>query len=154
MNRREFVVGAAGAATAGLAGCQTGRGDSATITCSTAVREFGDGDISQASVRTRRPDSGAPLAELAIDLDNEAVPAAPQDRRLGRIEVTDSRDELVAEIPIEEPTSVRRSYAVAIGPQPQHGQYTLALDVGGERVDALAIDFNCHVERPGSSAEV
>ena len=113
-----------------------------------------DGVISEAAVRTRRPENGGPLAELAVSLAEDAIPEAPQDDRLGRIVVTNSRDELVHEVPIEEPTTVRRSYAVAIGPQPQHGQYTVSLDVDGERVDTLAIDFNCHVERPESSVDV
>jgi len=148
MYRRQVLAGVAGTVTAGIAGCQgeAESGDEGTISCSTAVRESGDGDIQEASVGTRRPENGGPIAELQVVLDGDAIPEGPQDDRLGRLEITNSRDEFVHEVPIEEPTSTRRSYAVAIGPQPQHGQYRLALEVDGEPVDEMAIDFTCEIE--------
>lgn len=146
VNRRYLLSVAGTIATAGLAGCagdeDTG---SETVECSTAVRESSGGDIQEAAVVTRRPENDGPLAMVEVTLADDAVPDGPQDDRLGRLSITDSRGELVHEIPIEEPTSERRSYDIAIGPQPQHGQYQFTLEVGGEQVDGMAIDFTCRL---------
>ena len=143
MKRRAFVAGTVGVGMMTLAGCQGDSDGQPTIDCSTAVREASDGLIQSASVSTLRPENDGPIAQLELLLTGDAVPDGPQEDRLGRVEITNSRDDLLFEIPIEEPTSVQRSYAVAIGPQPQHGQYHLTLQVDGETVDEMELDFTC-----------
>ncbi|WP_254280690.1 hypothetical protein [Haloarcula marina] len=144
MNRREFGSAAMGAGTALVAGCQgTSSSNQQTIECNTVVRESSDGQIQQATVTTRRPPDDGPLAELEVILAADAIPEAPQGARHGSIEITDTRGELLYEIPIDDPT--QRSSAIAIGPQPQHGRYRITLQFG-EVVDELQIDFTCRFQ--------
>jgi len=89
-----------------VAGC-LGDGDSEgqAIECSTVVREFSDSQMQTAGVGIKGGATDNPIAKLEVTLASDAVPDGPQGGRIGRISVTNSRDELVHKIPLEEPTS-------------------------------------------------
>lgn len=151
-SRRQVVVAIGTGSVGGIAGCSgSGSGGSATVDCHTHALAHGDGELLDGGASATVEDGDV---RLAVPLSVDAV----RETGLDSLELYDAAGDLAHVIPVSVSDRERMATKVGVGDgqlryeqylgeRPYHGRLrVVAVDEGGDRLDSVAVEFNCFPE--------